>query len=56
MPEGASALYALGFVAATALLHGIGVAAGLYSRDTGAWLVRAGGAAVAATGLVLLIG
>jgi urease accessory protein len=56
MPVGASALHALGFVAATALLHGIGVAAGLYSRDTAAWLVRAGGAAVAATGLVLLIG
>lgn len=56
MPEAASALYAVGFIAATGLLHGIGVAAGLYSRGTAAWLVRAGGAAVAATGLVLLIG
>jgi urease accessory protein len=56
MPATASALYAFGFVAATALLHGIGVVAGLYSRSTAAWLVRASGAAVAATGLVLLIG
>ena len=52
----ASLLYAAGFVAATALLHGLGVATGLYWRSTAAgWIVRAGGAAVAATGLVLLI-
>jgi urease accessory protein len=52
----ASLLYAVGFVAATAMLHGIGVAAGLYSKGKAGWLVRAGGAAVAATGLILLIG
>ena len=56
MPGTASLLYAAGFLAATALLHGIGVAAGLYAKPTAAWLVRAGGAAVAATGLLLLIG
>ena len=57
MPDAGSAvLYAVGFLAATALLHGIGVAAGLYwQRAADGWLVRAGGAAVAATGLVLLI-
>lgn len=57
MPEvDSAALFALGFVAATAVLHGIGVAAGLYWRSTASgWLVRAGGAAVATTGLVLLI-
>jgi urease accessory protein len=56
MPAGSAALFGLGFVAATALLHGLGVAAGLYWRSTAAgWLVRAGGAAVAATGVVLLI-
>jgi urease accessory protein len=56
MPASAAALFGLGFVAATALLHGTGVAAGLYWRSTASgWLVRAGGAAVAATGLVLLI-
>jgi urease accessory protein len=56
MPEAASAtLYALGFIAGTGLLHGIGVAAGLYWRSgTARWAVRASGAAVAATGLVLL--
>jgi urease accessory protein len=56
MPEAASAArYALGFVAATGLLHGIGVALGLCLQGAAArWIVRAGGAAVAATGLVLL--
>jgi urease accessory protein len=52
----ASLPYGVGFIAATAMLHGIGIAAGLYSRGTAGWLVRAGGAAVAATGLLLLIG
>jgi len=52
----ASLAYAAGFMVATAILHGIGVAAGLYSRNTAGWLVRTGGAAVAATGLFLLIG
>jgi urease accessory protein len=57
MPDtGSAVLFGLGFVVATALLHGIGVAAGLYWRSTASvWLVRAGGAAVAATGLFLLI-
>jgi len=56
MPAGSAALFAFGFVAATAVLHGIGVAAGLYwCRTASGWLVRASGAAVAATGLVLLI-
>jgi urease accessory protein len=57
MPEAASAaLYALGFVAATGLLHGIGVVLGLSLQSrTAAWIVRAGGAGVAATGLVLLM-
>jgi urease accessory protein len=40
-----------------ALLHGVGLVAGLYwRRAANGWLVRAGGAAVAATGLMLLIG
>ncbi len=57
---GASAgLYVAGFVLATGLLHGIGLAAGLLSERAGraVWrgVVRAGGAAVAATGLILLI-
>jgi urease accessory protein len=58
MPQaGSAALFALGFLAATALLHGIGLVAGLYWRHAAnGWLVRAGGAAVAAAGLVLLIG
>jgi urease accessory protein len=57
MPEAASAaLYALGFVAATGLLHGIGVALGLYLQGSAVrWIVRGGGAVVAATGLVLLV-
>jgi urease accessory protein len=56
MPEAAAAaLYALGFIAATALLHGIGVTLGLcLQRVAARWIVRASGAAVAATGLVLL--
>jgi urease accessory protein len=58
MPDAGSAgLFALGFIAATALLHGVGLVAGLYwRRAANGWLVRAGGAAVAATGLMLLIG
>jgi urease accessory protein len=57
MPEAvAVTLYALGFIAATGLLHGIGVALGLYWQGGIArWIVRAGGAAVAAAGLVLLV-
>ena len=52
----ASLLYGAGFIAATAMLHGLGGAAGVYLKGTAGWLVRAGGAAVAATGLLLLIG
>lgn len=57
---GASAwLYVAGFVLATALLHGIGLAAGLLGERAGRalWpgIVRAGGAALAATGLILLV-
>ena len=45
-----------GFIAATGLLHGIGIGLGLYLQDGAArWLVRAGGVAVAATGLALLV-
>lgn len=55
LPETASALtYGIGFVAATAALHAIGVAIGtLLKRDAGKLLVRLGGAGIAATGLVL---
>lgn len=57
MPVAASAaLYASGFALGTVLLHGIGVLVGLSLRHSVArWLVRAGGAGVAAAGLVLLI-
>jgi urease accessory protein len=55
LPEAASALsYGLGFIAATAALHGIGVATGLLlKRDAGRVVVRLGGAGIAATGLIL---
>ena len=50
------ALYALGFIATTALLHGVGLALGSFARaGFRLRLVRAGGAAIAATGLILLI-
>jgi urease accessory protein len=53
LPEGAGGLgYSAGFLAATALLHAAGVAAGF----TGPRLVRAGGVAVALAGAVLLAG
>lgn len=56
MPATASAgLYALGFVLATSLLHGAGLAAGLRVKHHAAeWAVRFGGAGIAATGMVLL--
>jgi urease accessory protein len=55
LPETASALaYGLGFIAATAALHGLGVAVGVtLRRDAARILVRLGGAGIAATGLVL---
>jgi urease accessory protein len=57
MPAESAALgYAAGFMLATALLHGIGLTAGLYSQKVlRPWLVRLGGAGVAAAGLVLLV-
>lgn len=55
LPQTASALaYGLGFLAATASLHGLGIAIGsVLKRDVGKLLVRLGGAGIAATGLVL---
>jgi urease accessory protein len=55
LPETASALaYGIGFIAATASLHALGVATGvLLKRDAGRLLVRFGGAGIAATGLLL---
>jgi urease accessory protein len=51
MPQAASpARYALGFVLATACLHGAGIAGGLIGRRT----VRLAGAGIAATGLALM--
>lgn len=59
MPEAASpALYAAGFLVATAILHAAGIAAaqvaGKALAATGDILIRAGGAAIAATGALLL--
>lgn len=47
--------YALGFVAATALLHGVGLGAGLGLKTRGAALVRTLGGLVAASGAYFLI-
>lgn len=57
LPEAASALaYGIGFVAATAALHGIGIAIfALLKQDAGRVLVRIGGAGIAATGLLLAV-
>lgn len=56
MPAIASAgLYAFGFMLATALLHAAGLVAGLGLKHRAAeWVVRLGGAGVAAAGVVLL--
>lgn len=59
MPAAAAGLeYAAGFVAATALLHALGVGIGLASSLAGEKLaplsLRAGGGAIAAAGLVLV--
>ena len=52
-----AALYGLGFVLATGLLHLSGVVAGvLCRRGPGPRLVRAGGGAIAATGVILFLG
>ena len=61
IPAGASALtYAAGFVAATAMLHGIGIAigmaAGYGSRRTGQWAVRSAGSVMALAGVGMLAG
>lgn len=56
LPEAATPVaYAIGFVAATALLHGVGVGAGLLLKDRGALLVRAAGGLVALAGAYFLI-
>lgn len=57
MPELASPLlYGLGFVLATAALHGAGIALGLGLGRTGAgWLPRVAGHGIAAFGVLLLV-
>ena len=53
MPQAASpALYALGFVLTTAFLHGVGIAGSLIGRHA----MQVAGAAIAASGLVMLFG
>jgi len=53
MPLAASpALYALGFLMATVLLHGAGIAASVVGR----YAIQMAGAAIAASGLVMLLG
>jgi urease accessory protein len=53
MPQAASpALYALGFVLATTFLHGVGIAGSLIGRHA----MQAAGAAIAASGLVMIFG
>jgi urease accessory protein len=56
LPQAASALaYGGGFVAATALLHGIGLAIGLAARERFTLAMRLGGAGIAAAGVLLMI-
>jgi urease accessory protein len=53
MPQAASPmLYALGFVLATAFLHGVGIAGSLIGRHA----MQLAGAAIAASGLAMLFG
>ncbi len=53
MPQATSpALYALGFVLATAFFHGVGIAGSLSGR----YAMQAAGAAIAASGLAMLVG
>lgn len=55
LPAAASALaYGGGFIAATALLHGVGLALGLAARTRFTLALRLGGAGVAAAGIVLM--
>lgn len=57
MATGSSALwYSLGFMLATALLHGVGMGMGwMARRGAPAQWLRLGGAAIAASGLLLLV-
>jgi urease accessory protein len=50
--------YAIGFVAATAVLHAIGIAAGYFAvkQQGTATGLRAAGAAISAAGLLILLG
>lgn len=56
LPEGSSGLlYSVGFVAATGLLHGVGIAIGLIHRwNGGRQLIRVAGAFVAGAGVFFL--
>lgn len=57
LPEAAAPLgYALGFLAATAMLHALGLLAGSALRGRGGWLLHALGVAIAGGGLMLLAG
>ena len=61
MPAGASGLaYGLGFMLATASLHGAGILAGFgigkLGEASGATIARAGGAAMSVAGLAILVG
>ncbi len=61
MPAGASAMsYAAGFVLATAMLHGaglaLGVAAGYGSRRVAPWAMRTAGSVMALAGVGILAG
>jgi urease accessory protein len=55
LPAAAALTYGIGFMLATALLHAAGIGAAL-ALARPAWLPRAAGAAVAVTGLTLLLG
>lgn len=56
MPAQASALaYGAGFALATALLHGIGITAGLATRHMQSSWVRVGGGAIAMAGLLIAV-
>lgn len=56
MPAQASALaYGAGFALATALLHGIGITAGLATRHLQSSWVRVGGGAIAMAGLLIAV-
>jgi urease accessory protein len=57
LPEVAEPLgYALGFLAATAALHALGLLSGFAVKGRGAWILRALGVVIAGGGLVLLAG